>query len=41
MQLILHMMIDNEWERDAGSVLANQTLVNELDVDYIRVYQLQ
>jgi Ankyrin repeat len=27
MQLILHMMIDNQWERDWGSVLASQTLV--------------
>jgi beta-glucanase (GH16 family) len=41
MQLILNMMIDNNWERDAGSVLANQTLVNQLEVDYIRVYQQQ
>jgi hypothetical protein len=39
MQLILHMMIDNDWERDAHSVLANQTLVSQLEVDYIRVYQ--
>jgi hypothetical protein len=41
MQLILHMMIDNKWERDANSVLADQTLVNQLEVDYIRVYQQQ
>jgi hypothetical protein len=41
MQLILHMMIDNDWERDAHSVLRDQTLVNRLEVDYIRVYQQQ
>jgi Glycosyl hydrolases family 16 len=41
MQIILHMMIDNTWERDAGSVLADQTMVDQLEVDYIRVYQQQ
>jgi hypothetical protein len=41
MQLILHMMIDNTWERDAGSVLTDQTIVEQLEVDYIRVYQQQ
>jgi beta-glucanase (GH16 family) len=39
MQLILHMMIDNQWERDAGLVLPSQTLVRQLEVDYIRIYQ--
>ena len=41
MQLILHMMIDNQWERDWGSVLASQTLVRQLEVDYLRIYQQQ
>jgi Glycosyl hydrolases family 16 len=41
MQLILHMMIDNTWERDAHSVLTDQTIVEQLEVDYIRVYQQQ
>ena len=41
MQLILHMMIDNQWERDWGSVLTSQTLVRQLEVDYIRIYQQQ
>ena len=41
MQLILHMMIDNQWERDWGSVLSSQTLVRQLEVDYIRIYQQQ
>jgi len=40
-QLILHMMIDNQWERDWGSVLSSQTLVRQLEVDYIRIYQQQ
>jgi len=39
MQLILHMMVDNQWERDWGSVLSSQTLARQLEVDYIRVYQ--
>ena len=39
MQILLHMMIDQGWQRDWNSVLANQTLVNQLEVDYIRVYQ--
>ena len=39
MQLILHMMVDNQWERDWASVLSAQTLVRQLEVDYIRIYQ--
>lgn len=39
MQLILHMMIDNDWERRAGSILTDQTRADQLEVDYIRVYQ--
>jgi hypothetical protein len=41
MQLILHMMIDNQWERDWGSVLSSQSLARALEVDYIRIYQQQ
>jgi hypothetical protein len=37
--LILHMMVDNNWERSWNSVLTSQTLVRQLEVDYIRVYQ--
>lgn len=39
MQIIIQLMIDNQWERDAGSVLLDQTLVDQLEVDYIRVFQ--
>ena len=39
MQVILHMMIDHQWQRDWGSVLSSQTLVRQLEVDYIRIYQ--
>ena len=35
------MMIDNQWERDWGSVLSSRTLVRQLEVDYIRIYQQQ
>jgi hypothetical protein len=41
MQIILHMMIDNNWERSENSLLANQSLTNQLEVDYLRVYQQQ
>jgi beta-glucanase (GH16 family) len=39
MQLILHTMVDNQWERDWGLVLPNQDVVATLEVDYVRVYQ--
>lgn len=39
MQLILHMMVDNNWERRWDSVLDDLTLVRQLEVDYIRIYQ--
>ena len=39
MQLILHMMVDNNWERDWGSTLSSLSTVASLDVDYIRIYQ--
>jgi len=41
MQLILHMMVDNSWERDWGLTLANQSIVSQLEVDYVRIYQQQ
>jgi hypothetical protein len=39
MQLILHMMVDNDWQREWSVGLADPTLVRQLEVDYIRVYQ--
>jgi hypothetical protein len=39
MQFILHMMIDNDWQRDWDSVLSSPDLVDQLEVDYVRVYQ--
>jgi beta-glucanase (GH16 family) len=41
MQIILDLMVDTNWERDVNSVLPNQSLVGQLDVDYIRIYQQQ
>ena len=38
MQLILHMMVDNDWQRDWGWA-CRPTLVRQLEVDYIRIYQ--
>ena len=39
MQLILHMMVDNNWQRSWNVGLLDPTLTRSLDVDYIRVYQ--
>jgi beta-glucanase (GH16 family) len=39
MQLILHMMVDNDWQRRWNVGLIDPTLVRQLEVDYIRVYQ--
>jgi beta-glucanase (GH16 family) len=41
MQLILHMMVDNNWERSWGMTLPNQQTTASLDVDYVHIYQLQ
>jgi len=39
MQLILHMMVDNDWQRRWNVGLTDPTLTRQLEVDYIRVYQ--
>jgi hypothetical protein len=39
MQLILHMMVDNSWERDWSETLDSLTTVAQLEVDYIRIFQ--
>jgi hypothetical protein len=39
MQIILHMMVDNDWQRSWNVGLADATLTRQLEVDYIRVYQ--
>jgi beta-glucanase (GH16 family) len=39
MQLILHMMVDNNWQRRWNVGLTDPTLVRQLEVDYIRVYR--
>ncbi len=39
MQLILHMMVDNNWQRQWNVGLTDPTLTRQLEVDYIRVYQ--
>jgi len=41
MQLILHMMVDNNWQRSWNKGLLDPTLTRQLEVDYIRVYQQQ
>lgn len=39
MQIILNVMVDNNWERSIGKGLLDPTLTRQLDVDYIRVFQ--
>jgi len=39
MQLILHMMVDNDWQNSWNVPLLDPTLTRQLEVDYIRVYQ--
>ena len=39
MQIILNLMVDNKWERDAALVLPSQTATDRLQVDYLRVWQ--
>jgi hypothetical protein len=39
MQIILHLMVDNTWQRQWNVGLTDPTLVRQLEVDYLRVYQ--
>jgi beta-glucanase (GH16 family) len=39
MQIILNLMVDTKWEREANLVLPSQTVTDHLDVDYLRVWQ--
>jgi beta-glucanase (GH16 family) len=39
MQIILHMMVDNEWQRRWNVGLTDPSLTRQLEVDYLRVYQ--
>ena len=41
MQLILNNMVDNNWIRDWDVATTDQTQIRQMDVDYIRVHQLQ
>ncbi len=41
MQLILDQMVSNNWQRSIGKPLLNNTLTNDVQVDYMRVYQQQ
>lgn len=41
MQIILHMMVDNNWEQSWGLTLPNQSTTASLDVDYVHIYQQQ
>ncbi len=40
MQIILNVMVDNDWQRSWNIGLDDPTLTDQLEVDYLRVYQL-
>jgi beta-glucanase (GH16 family) len=39
MQIILDLMVDHSWQQSWNVMLQDTTLVRQIDVDYIRVYQ--
>ncbi|HSX16126.1 MAG TPA: glycoside hydrolase family 16 protein [Candidatus Saccharimonadales bacterium] len=39
MQIILDLMVDNNWQRSWNEGLTDPTLTRQLEVDYLRVYQ--
>ena len=39
--LILNLIVDNEWEHSEDSVLRDEDTVSQLEIDNIRVYQQQ
>lgn len=41
MQIIVDLMVNTSWEREAGLTLASQGLKDQLDIDYIRVWQAE
>jgi hypothetical protein len=39
MQIILDLMVDHDWQQRWGVTLQDTTLVRQIEVDYLRVYQ--
>ena len=39
MQIIVNLMVDNDWQRSAGLGLQNDQAVGHLKIDYLRVYR--
>jgi Glycosyl hydrolases family 16 len=39
MQIILDLMVDHDWQQRWGVTLQDPTLVRQIEVDYLRVYQ--
>jgi beta-glucanase (GH16 family) len=39
MQIILDLMVDTDWQRDANLVLPSQSATDRLDVNYLKVWQ--
>jgi beta-glucanase (GH16 family) len=39
MQIILDLMVDHSWQQQWGVMLKDTTLVRQIEVDYLRVYQ--
>ena len=41
MQVIIDLMVDTKWQRDVKLVLPNQNVTDDLQVDYLKVWQAQ
>ncbi len=41
MQIIIDVMVDNKWQRDWNKTLLNLNTTAQLELDYLRVYQLK
>jgi len=39
MQIIFDLMVDHSWQQSWNVMLQDTTLVRQIDVDYIRVFQ--
>jgi hypothetical protein len=39
MQIIMDLMVDHSWQQQWNVTLQDTTLVRQMELDYIRVYQ--
>ncbi len=41
MQLIIDLMVDHNWQQSWGVMLQDQTLVRQMELDYVRIFRQQ